>query len=83
MKPCEIRGALYDAIQSNAFHMEQREDDEQVLPDRIVCTGWVVVAEFMDPQGGKWLTVNTGDASNERLTDWAADGMLRHGMEIT
>ena len=44
------------------------------------CTGWVVMAEWMDETGGKWLSKNSGDAGSERLTLWQENGMLHEAL---
>lgn len=48
---------------------------QNAAPERrpeALLTGWVVVAEWMDANGDKWLT----RYSDESVTAWLAEGML-------
>jgi hypothetical protein len=56
------RDAIHDALQSGS---------ELAKRDHAVLTGWVIVAEWMTPDGDRWLT--KGYASN--VTHWQASGM--------
>lgn len=43
-------------------------------------TGWVIVAEWMDSEGQKWLSKNSADAAGEQLTLWQTKGMLHEAL---
>lgn len=45
-----------------------------------ILTGWVVVAEWMDEKGGRWLSKNTGDAAGDTLTKWGMNGFLHEAL---
>lgn len=46
------------------------------MPEGSLLTGWVVVAEFMDPNGEKWLT----RLSHPGSSVWTTDGLLHYGL---
>jgi hypothetical protein len=54
------RDAIHDAIQHHA-----------PLGSEALLTGWVLVAEWMDPHGERWLS----KAHAASTSDWAAKGM--------
>lgn len=55
-----VRDAIHDAIQE---HMPMGRE--------AVLTGWVIVAEWMDHDGERWLTKGSAAAT----TGWAGNGM--------
>lgn len=61
------RDAIHDAIQANA-RMGQE--------DGAILTGWVLVAEWMTPDGDRWLS--KGHAAS--VTAWSADGMYHEAL---
>lgn len=64
-----------------AIQADGPDFDCGLRPDTVAtCTGWVVVAEWMDSEGLKWLTKNSGDAGGETLTCWAMNGMLHEAL---
>lgn len=54
------RDAIHDAIQQHA-----------PIGSEAVLTGWVMVAEWIDHQGERWLS----KAHAESTTSWSAKGM--------
>jgi hypothetical protein len=42
-----------------------------------VLTGWVVVAEYMDADGDKWLS----RFQSEGMTTWSRAGLLHEGLQ--
>jgi hypothetical protein len=56
------RGAIHEAIQANA---RLGRDDGAIL------TGWVLVAEWLTPDGDRWLSRGWAEGT----TNWAAKGM--------
>lgn len=54
------RDAIHEAIQRNA-----------ALSDEAILTGWVLVAEWMDHTGERWLS----KAHSASTTSWSAGGM--------
>lgn len=61
------RDAIHDAIQANARLGKE---------DGAILTGWVLVAEWMDPQGERWLS--RGHAAS--TTQWSANGMSHEAL---
>lgn len=54
-----------------------RPNDEQ---DHVV-TGWVCIVESMGPDGERWLSRLSSDASGERrLSRWTEQGLLHNGL---
>lgn len=49
--------------------------------DSAVLTGWVLVSEWMDEEGVKWISKGSSDT----LTDWVSNGFLHealYGMKL-
>lgn len=63
----EDRARIHDALQQCADTADTADG---------VLTAWVVVAEWMTPDGERWLTRLDSDA----ITAWQRDGMLDHGL---
>jgi hypothetical protein len=61
------REAIHDAIQE---HGRMGVDDGAVL------TGWTLVAEWMTPDGERWLS----KAHGAHTTSWAAKGMMHEAL---
>lgn len=59
------RDNIHNAIQANGQ-----------LERPAVLTGWVIVAEWMDDEGERWLS----RAYSASLPSWTADGMLHEGI---
>lgn len=59
------RDAIHDAIQEHA----PRGQDA-------VLTGWVMVAEWIDHQGERWLT----KGHSQSTANWAASGMYHEAL---
>ena len=70
-----MRQRIGQALQANGpgFHDER-------APVAATCIGWVVIAEWMDETGGKWLSKNSSDAGGETLTTWQMNGMLHEAL---
>lgn len=60
----ELQGAISETLQQ---HGPEHENG-------YLLTGWVVVTEWMDTGGGKFLARCHSDG----MTDWQRDGMLEH-----
>jgi hypothetical protein len=60
------RDAIHEAIQQNARTAE----------DGAVLTGWVLIAEWMDEDGERWLS--KGHAAH--TAHWSAKGMLHEAL---
>ncbi len=58
----ELRGDIDNALAKHPPH--ERTDS--------MTTGWVIVAEFMDSDGKKWLS----RADSQGMTQWLREGML-------
>lgn len=46
------------------------------MPEGSLLTGWVVVAEFMDPGGEKWIS----RLSHSGSTRWFSNGLLHYAL---
>jgi hypothetical protein len=56
-------------------------DREPASDDDHVVIGWVCVVESMTPDGGRWLSRLSADASGERrLARWTEQGLLHNGL---
>lgn len=52
-------------------------DDE--MPDGAFLIGWVLVAEFADPDGGRWFSSRSGtDGGESDVPAWTAKGYMAH-----
>jgi hypothetical protein len=59
--------AIHEAIQRNAADQ---------IDTGVVLTQWVVVAEWMDGTGSRWLS----KLHSESTTKWAANGMYHEAL---
>lgn len=66
-KPDPKRDALHDAIQQHGRYDET---------DGAMLTGWVMVAEWMDQSGERWLS--KGHAAH--TAHWSAKGMMHEAL---
>ncbi len=67
----ERRLRIAAAIQADGPGLGDRES---------ILTSWVVVAEWMDDKGQRWLSKNNGDAAGETMTKWAVNGFLHEAL---
>lgn len=65
----EHQQELNNAIQEHSGPMEAGAEGSFV-------TKWLVVAEFMDPNGEKWLALR----NSEGMTTWDRNGMLHDAL---
>lgn len=65
------RAAISESFQRNA---PWDPDDGKVI------VGWVVVCEWLDGDGKRWLSLNSGNADGEELPNWTRDGYLHEGL---
>ena len=73
------RQTMYEAISENGPIV--REDDEaQSDLETSVCTGWILITEWMDSRGMRWLSRVSGDAAGENLIHWTANGLLHEAL---
>jgi hypothetical protein len=69
------RSPIHAAVQAAMNHDLARGAQGNVV------TGWVCIAESMDPDGRKWLSRISSDASGEqRLPRWTEQGLLHNGL---
>jgi hypothetical protein len=47
-----------------------------------ITTNWIVVAERMTPDGERWLTQFSGDASDDCPPIWHRRGLLTHAITM-
>lgn len=67
------RDALNDFLQQQG---PPRDGGGEEIDGATVLTGWVVVLEWMDEQGTRWLS--RGWAASK--ANWEADGMLHEAL---
>lgn len=68
----ESRSPVHAAVQQS-INAERSEGH--------VVTGWVCVVESMAPDGERWLSRLSSDASGERrLPRWTEQGLLHNGL---
>lgn len=71
----ENRVGLHDAIQRFA-----RPSDEDLLEENesaaSIVTNWVLVAEFVDTNGERWLARR----ESEGVTRWCVEGLLHNAL---
>jgi len=60
------RDAIHDAIAANSSHVQETADGQAIL------TGWIVVSERMDPDGGRYLA----HCRAAQTSRWTARGMI-------
>lgn len=65
----DVRPTLHEAIQASAH-----ENDDEITG--ALLTGWVVVAEFTDTDGLRWLSKITSEGS----TTWQTQGFLHNAL---
>lgn len=68
-----VRAHLHNAIQSSIALGEE-------LPEGTALKGWVVIAEWVDPDGSNWLSQLNGGASGSSLPTWQTDGYLHNAL---
>lgn len=71
----EQRDALHKCIQREAMPSD-RELARDAGASGAVLTNWVIVAEFVDVQGERWLARR----DSEDLTLWGRQGMLHNAL---
>lgn len=54
---------------------------EDELPESSMLRGWVVVAEWLDPDGNRWLSKKAGGANAESIPDWQLNGYLHEALD--
>lgn len=69
----DIRETLHEAIQGTVAVDED-------LPEGAMLLGWVTVAEWMAPDGRRWLSVIDGDAQVEGCPIWQRQGYLHNAL---
>lgn len=73
------RAHLHAAIQTTVGL--DVEDEADALPDGAMLLGFVVVAEWMAPDGHRWLSrVDAGANADEGLTEWQREGYLHNAL---
>jgi hypothetical protein len=69
------------------------DDQPSVIRDAIAASadgecaqalllGFVVVAEWMDPDGGRWLSRESGSGSGDDLPKWICRGYLNEALNF-
>lgn len=64
------------ALQEHVPPTWDPDDDEPV-----VLTGYAIVTEWIDADGKRWVNVLSGNADDQQLPPWTAEGLLGYGHE--
>jgi hypothetical protein len=79
------RDHLYESIQAlvglQAEEGAEDREDDGPLPEGCMLRSFVVVAEFVDPDGSRWFSYRNGDASGGGLMPWEQKGLLSHALD--
>lgn len=66
------RKRIHEAIQASRAGSEL---------DGAVLVGWVTVAEWMSPDGERWITCASGESGGESAPAvWRSEGLLHHAL---
>ena len=68
-----IRTHLHDAVQ----HTVSLDED---LPEGAMLMGWLTIAEWMAPDGNRWLSKIDGNTNSESMPPWQAQGYLHNAL---
>lgn len=68
-----VREHLHEALQSTIAIDEE-------LPEGAMLLGWVAVAEWMAPDGNRWLSIANGDARGRGAPEWQSQGYLHNAL---
>jgi hypothetical protein len=68
-----FRTALHDTIQTAGPGTDE-------LPAGALLIGWVLVADWMSPDGDRWLSRECGGATRDRLPGWQERGYLHEAL---
>jgi hypothetical protein len=66
-----VRKAVNDVLQDYAIEVDG---------SRALLVGWCVVAEWMAPDGNRWLSFLGTDARGEPAPTWQAQGYLHNAL---
>lgn len=69
----KVRDVLHETIQGTIA-----VDDE--LPEGAMLLGWCAMAEWMAPDGKRWLSIIDGDARGEGCPEWQRQGYLHNAL---
>lgn len=69
----KVREALHETIQGTIAI-------DEGLPEGAMLLGWCAVAEWMAPDGQRWLSVVDGDARGEGAPIWQRQGYLHNAL---
>lgn len=73
MNTTTVRNHLHDNIQ----HTVSLDED---IPEGALLIGWIVIAEWMAPDGDRWLSRIDGGASSRALPAWQTQGYLHNSL---
>lgn len=68
-----VRGRLHETIQGTVAL-------DETLPEGSMLLGWVAIAEWMAPDGRRWLSIVDGDARGEGAALWQRQGYLHNAL---
>lgn len=75
-----IRDHLHEAIQGTVGLPSPSDDEGDELPDGSMLMGWVTVAEWMSPEGSRWLSKIEGTSTGQRPPAWHVQGYLHNAL---
>lgn len=73
-----IRRRLAEFLQSQVGEGDLFCEDDNV--DAAVLTGFVIVCEWIDNKGRRWLSRAAGDGSGGSPPEWQVDGYLHNAL---
>ena len=74
----DIRRRLAEFLQAQVGESDVFHEDDNV--DAAVLTGFVILCEWMDDKGRRWLSRAAGNGSGESLSEWQVDGYLHNAL---
>jgi hypothetical protein len=68
-------------MEFDSSEMYEAINSAQPLKEKnAVATAFVVVAEWMDEGGSRWLTMSSGNAAGDDLPTWTIAGLLHSSL---
>ncbi len=69
----DVRGTLHEAFQTTI-------SVDESLPEGAMLLGWVGIAEWMAPDGKRWLSIVDGNSNREGCPAWQRQGYLHNAL---
>lgn len=68
-----VREHLHEAVQETIGMGDE-------MPEGSMLKGWVVLAEWVSPDNGAWITRLSGNPAGDGLAVWAEEGLLHYAL---